>query len=105
MSDEARDYWSFVEKLQDAMDYVQELLKENESLRRRVEELEKDKTDMAQKLATVRRLVHRERGEDPGPGGRLDGVDTGTVAGRARPACQPVRPYPSRRPKPVLRAV
>ncbi len=52
----ARDYWSFVEKIQDATDYVQGLLTENSRLRRRMTDLEREKEELAQELDQLRQI-------------------------------------------------
>ncbi len=62
-----RDYWAFVEKIQDATDYVQELLTENQRLRARNAELERQKAALAQQLGDLRGLLQRQQCEDPLP--------------------------------------
>ena len=62
MKNGARDYWSFVEKIQDATDYVQELLTENSRLRRRMADLERAKEELAEELEQLRRM---SRGKTP----------------------------------------
>ncbi len=102
MTRDPKDYWSFVEKIQDATDYVQELLRENQTLERRMANLEREKNDLAEKLGTLRQLIHRERAEDPLLRYQL-GDDGAEVAGRIEP--QPATPLPAQPLMPVLRAV
>ncbi len=90
------DYWSFVEKIQDATDYVQELLAENQNLQRRMADLENEKKDLARKLGTLRQLIQRERCEDPLLSYQ---IGPGEVAGMIQ-ACPPPAPA-----TPVLQAV
>lgn len=61
---DSRDYWSFVEKIQDATDYVQEALVENARLEKRLAELEEDNRTLRAQRATLRRLIPRVREED-----------------------------------------
>ncbi len=61
MKHNARDYWSFVEKIHDATDYVQELLTENRRLRRRMVDLEQEKAELARELAQLSQLLDRGR--------------------------------------------
>ena len=56
-----RDYWSFIEKIQDATDYVQELLTENSRLRRRMADLERQKEELAEELDRLRQMLDRRR--------------------------------------------
>ncbi len=55
-----RDYWSFVEKIQDATDYVQELLTENSRLQRRMADLEREKQELAQELDELHQMSRRQ---------------------------------------------
>ena len=58
------DYWAFIEKIHDLTEYVQELLRQNGRLKRRVEELEQEQEDRDEQIASLRqRLKH----EDPAP--------------------------------------
>ncbi len=59
-----RDYWSFVEKIQDATDYVQELLTENSQLRRRMADLERAKEELAEELEQLRQMSAHGRRPD-----------------------------------------
>ncbi len=115
MKQDTRDYWSFVEKIQDATDYVQQLLTENDSLRHRMASLEREKKDLAEKLGTLRQLLHRERPEDPLLRYQL-GQDGGEAPARVElPVAAPARIEPAvpammapahrPQPAPVLQAV
>ncbi len=101
---DTRDYWSFVEKIQDATDYVQELLTENNSLRRRMANLEREKLDLAERLGTLRQQLHREHNEDPLLRYQL-GRDDAAVAGRIAPPLPAACPQPARSRRPALQAV
>ena len=119
MTRDPRDYWSFVEKIQDATDYVQEVLAENENLRRRMAGLEREKQDLAEKLGTLRRLLHRERPEDPQLRDQLGRDAAGppappapqparlapAVPTRVTPATPAACPQPARSVTPALQAV
>ncbi len=59
-----RDYWAFVEKIQDATDYVQELLTENSQLRRRMVDLERAKEELAAELEQLRQMSAHGRRPD-----------------------------------------
>ena len=59
-----RDYWSFIEKIQDATDYVQELLIENSRLRRRMADLERQKEELAEELDRLRQMLDRRPPEE-----------------------------------------
>ncbi len=104
MKQDATDYWSFVEKIQEATDYVQELLSENDSLRHRMASLEREKKDLAEKLGTLRVLIHRERPEAPWPDYLL-GHDRVPVARGNTPPLPAACPQPARSPRPALQAV
>ncbi|MCP3961848.1 MAG: hypothetical protein GY719_28735 [bacterium] len=65
MKHRARDYWSFVEKLHDITDYVQELEKENARLQRLLAETEEKNAALVSQRSTLRRLIKRGREDDP----------------------------------------
>ncbi len=64
MRNGTRDYWSFVEKIQDASDYVQELLTENSRLRRRMADLQTAKEELAKELEQLRQMSAHGRRPD-----------------------------------------
>ncbi len=118
MNKDSRDYWSFVEKIQDATDYVQELLTENDTLRRRMASLEQEKKDLAERLGTLRGLIHRERPEDPllhyqlgregaNPADRvpLPARTAPALPARISPPLAAACPQPERSLRPALQAV
>ncbi len=116
MNKDSRDYWSFVEKIQEATDYVQELLTENGDLRRRMTSLEQEKKDLAEKLGTLRGLIHRERPEDPllhyqlgregaDPADRVPAQTAPVLPARISPPLAAACPQPERSLRPALQAV
>ena len=44
------DYWAFIERIHDLTEYVQELLRKNGRLQRRIEDLEQEKEALAQRI-------------------------------------------------------
>ncbi len=61
---DVRDYRSFVEQIQNATDYVREVLTENARLERRTAELEKENRTLRAQRTTLRQLVKRDQEED-----------------------------------------
>ena len=61
---ETRDYWSYLEKIQDATDFVQEVLVKNAKLERRLAEMEEENHTLREQRSTLRRLLRRSQEED-----------------------------------------
>ena len=63
MENASAGYWAFVEKIHDLTEYVQELLRQNGRLKRRVEELEQGQEDRDAQIASLRQRLE----DDPAP--------------------------------------
>ena len=59
-----KDYWSFLERIQDAKDYVHQVMAQNAGLRRRLAELEAENRTLRAQRSTLTRLLRRSREED-----------------------------------------
>ena len=59
------DYWAFIERIHDLTEYVQELLRKNGRLQRRIEDLEKEKVARASQVAEPPCLEDRRRASQP----------------------------------------
>ena len=66
---DVKDYWSYLEKIQDATDYVQEVLAENARLERRLAELEEENHTLRAQRSTLRRLFNCRRSRFSGCAG------------------------------------
>ncbi len=63
------DYWTFIEKIHDLTEYVQELLRQNGRLKQRLDELEKQREDRDAQISSLRkRLGSNGNGNGAKPG-------------------------------------
>ncbi len=85
-------YWAFVEKIHDLTEYVQELLRQNGRLKRRVAELEQQQNGRDSQIDPVRRRLGDEGESPPTPAPSDQGERADSELGVWRPRLRVAHP-------------